>query len=837
MKRLIGLLALMFISLISTCQTGGDNYLRERDFDGMMKPYHQFFTESYKGWKLFLELPDRKTMFPEVIDRGTIVYVKSDTAMYEITSPYGIFDNMNKAVIQNRATVLFRGNNIVDHGSIIDTIIKYSSFGISTDDTVWIGSAKNPNRGYLLRSSRVDSNLHIGMKGLAKIYIDALTINKYHANKLMYNPAYLGRGAVGFSQRTTIDTLYNGESEWASWIIAFSPLHFSGNGSSIGVEVNVHNRDQDHGYHEFVDGETHTQPITTGMYLMPENGADDQEGAGPRPGYNATYGLGIIPKQPPPGYNHTRWHIPLMIGENATTHVGTSILLGGGSADTTAPNIGIKFTNYHGTGIDFSPATFASNALKFGPTQTITDGTTTKTITQLASKWNTTTFGIAYTLGFVGIGTTSPNKTLDVTGSFNVTGKTNHGDSTMMRAPLTILSTDAAPLNIYSYQTNPTICFRRFGGTYLSPTAIATANNIGSTSVGGCTNADGSIASYNSFKNVTSEAWTKTATGFYSTFSTVPAGSTIITERLRISDSGNIGIGVVNPRSKLHIKVGTDQHILLYSSTSLTYPAITFLKDDYSTYQKAFIDALPLSLNTYSLGNILMCSNGGNVGAGTVLPTANFQVSQPTIGIGTITITTNTTCTGTNTQFLNTFKVGDNIIITATGETRTISAIASNTVMTIMSATNTVASAYTLVGGDRLSVLGNGNIGVGTINPGYLLDIAGTVRFKNKVYLPINTGEIVAGVGITSVMLASDMRYNGTSAIDITANPQIAAGVDGQEISIVGLSDVNTLKFDTGTGLRLSTGTSCTLGLGDVIAFRYIASLNVWIEIYRRDNQ
>ncbi len=129
-----------------------------------------------------------------------------------------------------------------------------------------------------------------------------------------------------------------------------------------------------------------------------------------------------------------------------------------------------------------------------------------------------------------------------------------------------------------------------------------------------------------------------------------------------------------------------------------------------------------------------------------------------------------------------------------------------------------------------------GYVGIGTTNPNYLLDISGTMRATTHVYLPVNTGEITASVGITSGMLAGDMRYNGTSAIDITANPQIVAGVDGQEISITGLSDTYTLKFDTGTGLRLSTGNSCTLGLGDIIAFRYVASLGVWIEIYRRDN-
>ncbi|KKN59219.1 hypothetical protein LCGC14_0544460 [marine sediment metagenome] len=119
--------------------------------------------------------------------------------------------------------------------------------------------------------------------------------------------------------------------------------------------------------------------------------------------------------------------------------------------------------------------------------------------------------------------------------------------------------------------------------------------------------------------------------------------------------------------------------------------------------------------------------NSGNVGIGTTAPTANLQVVQSTAGVGTVAITTNTTCTGTGTQFLNTFKVGDTITITDTAETRAITAITNDTLMTIVSATNEASSTYTLAGGTRLSVLGNGNVGIGTTDPGSLLQVDGNV--------------------------------------------------------------------------------------------------------------
>ena len=130
-----------------------------------------------------------------------------------------------------------------------------------------------------------------------------------------------------------------------------------------------------------------------------------------------------------------------------------------------------------------------------------------------------------------------------------------------------------------------------------------------------------------------------------------------------------------------------------------------------------------------SLWRVLPYINSGHdetdrVGMGTSSPSANLQITQGTSGAGTVTITSNTTCTGTGTQFLNTFKVGDSIILTEESETRAITAIASNTVMTIASATNTTGSAYTLAGGNIASFKGNQYIGFGTTAPETRLHIA-----------------------------------------------------------------------------------------------------------------
>lgn len=129
----------------------------------------------------------------------------------------------------------------------------------------------------------------------------------------------------------------------------------------------------------------------------------------------------------------------------------------------------------------------------------------------------------------------------------------------------------------------------------------------------------------------------------------------------------------------------------------------------------------------------------GNLGVGTMSPTASLQVSQSTVGQGTVSVSAGgTVWTGVGTQFLNTFKVGDTI--TSEGQTLTISAISSNTSLT----TNAVGAAisakpYTLVGGPRLSVFGNGNVGIGTANPRAMFEV-------------------------TSAMILGDVKINGSGS-------------------------------------------------------------------------
>jgi len=94
---------------------------------------------------------------------------------------------------------------------------------------------------------------------------------------------------------------------------------------------------------------------------------------------------------------------------------------------------------------------------------------------------------------------------------------------------------------------------------------------------------------------------------------------------------------------------------------------------------------------------------------------------------------------------------------------------------------------------------------------------------------------ITAAGGITVTKGVMRVLGNG-GAVDITANPQIVAGTDGQRVIIQGTNDTNTVKIDDGTGVVLTSGVSFVVGKNDIIEFMYDSGESAWIELRRADN-
>lgn len=172
-------------------------------------------------------------------------------------------------------------------------------------------------------------------------------------------------------------------------------------------------------------------------------------------------------------------------------------------------------------------------------------------------------------------------------------------------------------------------------------------------------------------------------------------------------------------------------------------------------------------------GTPMFYATAGNLfGMGAINTVSKLDVIQPPAGIGTVSNSASgTTITGVGTVFTDTFKIGDTITATGgTSETRTISAIASNTSMTTDAWTNAhTTSAYTLVGGTRFSVKGNGNVGIGTVTPSGILSVTPT-QYSTGTASQATTTVTGVGTTFTSAMVGSQLVFaNGVSAGTITA--------------------------------------------------------------------
>ena len=139
-------------------------------------------------------------------------------------------------------------------------------------------------------------------------------------------------------------------------------------------------------------------------------------------------------------------------------------------------------------------------------------------------------------------------------------------------------------------------------------------------------------------------------------------------------------------------------------------------------------------------------------------------------------------------------------------------------------------SSVTTGAGDYLIVRSSGNVGVGTVGPSATLTVNGTLSME-----PSAVANITAGGGVTATKAIVRIQGSG-GAVDISANPQIVVGVDGQMVTLQGMSNANTVLLENGTGLRLQGGVAFTMGLGDTLTLMYDSSVGAWTEIARVDN-
>jgi hypothetical protein len=285
----------------------------------------------------------------------------------------------------------------------------------------------------------------------------------------------------------------------------------------------------------------------------------------------------------------------------------------------------------------------------------------------------------------VGIGTTSPGVTLDVAGD-------------------NIRLTRAA--------NPPAFLGRQSQGTLAAPTATVSGDQITAFGGFGYTGAAYTSTPASAMRFLALETFTSTANGSGISFETTPIGSTTAsrTERMRITDAGNVGIGTSAPDRKLDVQ-GSGSITVRSRSTDTSGITVGILAAEHASGSSLQVRAGvgftnlistgaadPLILSTNSTERMRITS-AGNVGIGASSPAGRLALAGTGSGSTSpeISFENQTATTGRTYAIIS----GDG------GPFRFQDVTA---------------------GAERMRIDSSGNVGIGTTSPGKTLDLVGQFR-------------------------------------------------------------------------------------------------------------
>lgn len=341
-------------------------------------------------------------------------------------------------------------------------------------------------------------------------------------------------------------------------------------------------------------------------------------------------------------------------------------------------------------------------------------------------------------------------------------------------------------------------------------------------------------------------------------------------ERLRITASGNVGIGTTNPTQKLHVegnlRLGTDPYIqwisnyLRFQTTNASVPVIEIRESSSGNYEPRMdfydgdgvtrnisIDANP-SNSTYF--------NAGNVGIGTTNPLTKLDVRNGVITAGSASSPNgseilrgfySTGGEGTLTVIGTEYSSGGPVIgygvkpsTTIAGSFLSSTSVSLGRTAYVMDgishrwyygSTQTVTENSAVTTSEVMRLTSTGNVGIGTTNPSYKLDVTGSIRAYSSTvgsppYLYLNYDVAAAsspGHGRIAVSKSSQNSYSGK----IHLQPQYYNGsaydylTDGLVVDATGNVGVGTSTPATKLHVRQSADF-------DGITLTHAARAGIW---------
>ena len=256
-------------------------------------------------------------------------------------------------------------------------------------------------------------------------------------------------------------------------------------------------------------------------------------------------------------------------------------------------------------------------------------------------KWDKVDAGISYSGGNVGIGTINPINKLDVNGSINANQFLLNG-SPLTNSPWSLngsnisynggrvgigtinplvkleingggdlnlldLRNDNNSLGINTFVSSNTdfhgsaLIGKRSRGTNSSPSVVAANDRI--TGLYGSLYADGAYQNSSAIQMYVGQS---PGTGSYPSnirFETTGTNQAIRSERMRIAENGNVGIGIVNPAYKLDVSGSINANQFLLNGSPLS------------------------NANPWTLNGSNISYNGGRVGIGTTNPLVKLEIN------------------------------------------------------------------------------------------------------------------------------------------------------------------------------------------------------------------